>query len=28
VLFGKGLEADGSFENYKILEPTGSFDLP
>ena len=28
VLFGKGLVADGSFENYKILEPTGSFDLP
>ena len=28
VLFGKGLEADGRFENYKILEPTGSFDLP
>ena len=27
VLFGKGLEADGSFANYKILEPTGSFDL-
>lgn len=28
MIFGKGLEADGSFENYKILEPTGSFDLP
>lgn len=28
VLYGKGLEADGGFENYKILEPTGSFDLP
>ena len=28
ILFGRGLVADGSFENYKILEPTGSFDLP
>jgi LPS export ABC transporter protein LptC len=27
IIFGKGLEADGSFANYKILEPTGSFDL-
>ncbi|PCJ80704.1 MAG: LPS export ABC transporter periplasmic protein LptC [Bacteroidetes bacterium] len=28
ILRGKGLEADSKFENYKILDPTGSFDLP
>ncbi|HIN41955.1 MAG TPA: LPS export ABC transporter periplasmic protein LptC [Flavobacteriales bacterium] len=28
ILHGKGLESDSKFENYKILDPTGSFDLP
>ena len=28
TLHGKGLEADSKFENYRILNPTGAFDLP
>lgn len=28
TLNGKGLEADSRFEHYRILDPTGSFDLP
>jgi LPS export ABC transporter protein LptC len=27
TLYGKGLEADSKFENYKIIDPTGAFDL-
>jgi LPS export ABC transporter protein LptC len=28
ILHGKGLEADSRFEHYRILDPTGSFNLP
>jgi LPS export ABC transporter protein LptC len=28
TLHGKGLEADSRFEHYRILDPTGSFNLP
>ncbi len=28
TLEGKGLEADSKFENYRILKPTGAFELP
>ena len=28
VLFGKGLESDGRFERYQILEPTGELNVP
>lgn len=28
TLQGNGLEADSKFENYRILNPTGSFELP
>ena len=27
-LEGNGLEADSKFENYRILNPTGAFDIP
>jgi LPS export ABC transporter protein LptC len=27
TLHGKGLEADSKFENYRIIDPTGEFDL-
>ena len=28
TLEGNGLEADSKFENYRILNPTGAFDIP
>jgi|TARA_B110000881_G_C18409140_1_gene430007 LPS export ABC transporter protein LptC len=28
ILHGKGLEADSRFEHYRIIDPTGSFNLP
>jgi LPS export ABC transporter protein LptC len=28
TLHGKGLEADSRFEHYRILDPTGAFDVP
>ena len=28
VLYGKGLESDGRFERYQILQPTGELNLP
>ena len=28
TLHGNGLEADSKFENYRILNPTGAFELP
>jgi LPS export ABC transporter protein LptC len=28
VLYGRGLESDGRFERYQILQPTGEMNLP